>query len=548
MPTERLVLGEATGLGNVAILFGSSTGRDGIGGVSVLASAGFDDSQDESAKRPSVQVGDPYEEKRLIEACLELLNEGLVVGIQDLGGAGFVCATSETASRGGMGMDVDVTAVHRRQEGMEPFEVMTSESQERMLAIVEPDGVDRVLELCAKWEVQASVVGKVVEGGALRILDGWEGEELANIPASSLHDAAPLYDRPMEEPDRSGETDPASLDAPADVWADLTDMLMDTSWVHNQYDSQLFLNTVIGPGSDATLLRLKHPTTNVDTGRGVGLTTDGNHHWCIVNPFRGTAMTVAESILNLACVGAKPLALVNNLNFGNPEHPVTMWQLSQAVDGMTEASNAFTVPVVGGNVSLYNEANGHNIDPTPVVGMLGMTGQIEHAPPGMALTEGHRLIVLGPEGSGLGGSIWARNNGAQGGDLPELDYDMHLRVAEVTRGLVSGGVVSAVHDIGAGGLGLALTEMAIAGGVGAVAARIADHDALFSEAPSRVIVAVAPDNMGLVENMAESMGVPLTRLGLATGDKISFKGLVEGSLEDATTQWRDRLPTAMGAR
>ena len=548
MPTERLVLGEATGLGNVAILFGSSTGRDGIGGVSVLASAGFDDSEDDSAKRPSVQVGDPYEEKRLIEACLELLNEGLVVGIQDLGGAGFVCATSETASRGGMGMDVDVTAVHRRQQGMEPFEVMTSESQERMLAIVEPDGVDRVLELCAKWEVDASVVGKVVEGGALRILDGWEGEELANIPASSLHDAAPLYDRPMEEPDRSGETDPATLEAPTDLWSDLTDMLMDTSWVHNQYDSQLFLNTVIGPGSDATLLRLKHPETNVDTGRGIGMTTDGNHHWCIVNPFRGTAMTVAESMLNLACVGAKPLALVNNLNFGNPEHPVTMWQLSQSVDGMAEASNAFTVPVVGGNVSLYNEANGHNIDPTPVVGMLGMTGQIEHAPPGMALTEGHRIIVLGPDGAGLGGSMWARNKGAQGGDLPELDYDMHLRVAEVTRGLVSGGVVSAVHDIGTGGLGVAIAEMAIAGGVGVIAARIKDHDQLFSEAPSRVIVAVAPDNIQLVENMAESMDVPITRLGLAQGDQISFKGLVEGSLEDATQQWRDRLPNAMGAQ
>ena len=548
MPTERLVLGEATGLGNVAILFGSSTGRDGIGGVSVLASAGFDDSEDDSAKRPSVQVGDPYEEKRLIEACLELLNEGLVVGIQDLGGAGFVCATSETASRGGMGMDVDVTAVHRRQEGMEPFEVMTSESQERMLAIVEPDGVDRVLELCAKWEVQASVVGKVVEGGALRILDGWEGEELANIPASSLHDDAPLYDRPMEEPDRSGEVDPVTLDAPADLWSDLTDMLMDTSWVHNQYDSQLFLNTVVGPGSDATLLRLKHPETNVDTGRGIGMTTDGNHHWCIVNPFRGTAMTVAESILNLACVGAKPLALVNNLNFGNPEHPVTMWQLSQSVDGMTEASNAFTVPVVGGNVSLYNEANGHNIDPTPVVGMLGMTDTIEHAPPGMALTEGHRIIVLGPDGAGLGGSLWARGQGAQGGDLPALDYDMHLRVAEVTRKLVSDGVLSAVHDIGGGGLGVALTEMAIAGGVGAIAARVADHDALFSEAPSRVIVAVAPDNMQIVEELAAAHDVPLTRLGLATGDKISFKGLVEGSLEDATTQWRDRLPNAMGAR
>ena len=259
-------------------------------------------------------------------------------------------------------------------------------------------------------------------------------------------------------------------------------------------------------------------------------------------------MTVAESVLNLACVGAKPLALVNNLNFGNPEHPVTMWQFSQAVDGMAEASTAFSVPVVGGNVSLYNEANGQNIDPTPVVGMLGMTNQIEHTPPGMALTEGHRIIVLGPEGAGLGGSMWARNNGALGGDLPELDYEMHERVAEVTRKLVSGGVLSAVHDVGTGGLGVALAEMAIAGGVGVIAARVADHDSLFSEAPSRVIVAVEPDNMGMVQNMAESMGVPITRLGLAQGDQISFKGLVEGSLADATEQWTNRLPEAMGAQ
>jgi len=224
-----------------------------------------------------------------------------------------------------------------------------------------------------------------------------------------------------------------------------------------------------------------------------------------------------------------------------------MWQLSQAVDGMAEACLAFTVPVVGGNVSLYNEANGQNIDPTPVIGMLGMTETIDHIPPGMALTEGHRIIVLGPEGAGLGGSMWARGQGAKGGDLPELDYEMHLRVAEVTRKLVSGGVVSAVHDVATGGLGLAIAEMAIAGGVGVVAARVKTHDALFSEAPSRVIVAVAPDNMQIVENMAESMGVPITRLGLAMGDQISFKGLLEGSLADATEQWRTRLPTAMGA-
>jgi len=544
LPTERLVLGEATGVGNLAILLGSSTGRDGIGGVSVLASAGF--TEDDEAKRPSVQVGDPFEEKRLIEACLALLDEKLVVGIQDLGGAGLCCATSETASRGGMGMDVDVEAVHRRQDGMEPFEVMTSESQERMLAIVEPKDRDRVLELCARWEVNASVIGTVVDGGALRIL-GDDGEELANIPASSLHDAAPLYDRPRAEPDRSGETDPASLGAPEDLWSDLTDMLMDTSWVHQQYDSQLFLNTVVGPGADATLLRLKHPTTNEDTGRGLGLTTDGNHNWCIVDPRLGTALSVAESVMNLACVGAKPLALVNCLNFGNPEHPEVMWQLSESIDGMGEACRAFNLPVVGGNVSLYNESNGHNIDPTPVIGVVGDTESITDIPPGMGLTDGHRLIVLGPEGRGLGGSIWARNKGATGGSLPELDYEMHLRVAAVTRKLVSGGIVSAVHDVASGGLGLALTEMAIAGGVGVIAARVSDHDALFSEAPSRVVVAVEPDNMQIVENMAESMGVPITRLGLATGDKISFKGLVEGPLDEAADIFTNRLPKAMGA-
>ncbi|RZV40703.1 MAG: phosphoribosylformylglycinamidine synthase subunit PurL, partial [Acidimicrobiales bacterium] len=224
-----------------------------------------------------------------------------------------------------------------------------------------------------------------------------------------------------------------------------------------------------------------------------------------------------------------------------------MWQLSEAIDGMGEACRAFNLPVVGGNVSLYNESNGHNIDPTPVIGVVGDTETIAEIPPGMALTEGHRVIMLGPTGAGLGGSMWARTKGATGGSLPELDYEMHLRVAAVTRNLVSGGIVSAVHDVATGGLGLALTEMAIAGDVGVIAARVADHDALFSEAPSRVVVAVEADNMQIVENMAESMGVPITRLGLATGDKISFKGLVEGPLEEAADIFRTRLPKAMGA-
>ncbi|MFP3906865.1 MAG: phosphoribosylformylglycinamidine synthase subunit PurL, partial [Acidimicrobiales bacterium] len=277
LPVERLVLGQATGVGNLAILLGSSTGRDGIGGASVLASAGFSDA--DADKRPSVQVGDPFEEKRLIEACLELLDSGLVVGIQDLGAAGLSGATSETASRGGMGMDVDVSAVPVREADMEPFEIMTSESQERMLAIVEPANADQVMQICTRWEVQSTVIGKVTEpdhdsGGTgwLRILDGFDGDELAKIPASSLHDAAPKYHRPLAPPadlDQRRADSPSRVPPPDDVGADLVAMLADTSWVWSQYDHQLFLNTVVAPGGDSAVLRLKHPTTGDDTGRGL---------------------------------------------------------------------------------------------------------------------------------------------------------------------------------------------------------------------------------------------------------------------------------------
>ncbi len=307
LPLERLVLGQASGVGNLAVLFGSTTGRDGIGGVSVLASAGFGDDEDDAAKRPSVQVGDPFEEKRLIEACLEMLDASLVIGIQDLGGAGLTCATSETASRGGVGMDVYVSEVAQREAGMEPFEVMTSESQERMLAIVEPGSLDEVLAICRRWEIIASVVGTVTAGGQLRILDRFDGEVLADVPASSLHEDAPLLDRPRAEPaDRAArlaDGADAALAPPADPTADLLDLLYDTSWIFSQYDHQLFLNTVEPPGGDASVLRLKHPATGVDTGRALALTCDGNHRWCALDPHQGTALVVAEAVANLACAG-----------------------------------------------------------------------------------------------------------------------------------------------------------------------------------------------------------------------------------------------------
>jgi len=522
LPVERLVRGIASGVGNLAVLLGSSTGRDGIGGVSVLASAGFGDDDADAAKRPSVQVGDPFEEKRLIEACLALLDAGLAVGVQDLGGAGLTCATSETAAKGGAGMDVYVSEVPRREPGMEPFEVMTSESQERMLAIVRPEDLDEVLAICDRWEVRASVVGTVTGSGRLRILSDYDGEVLADVPAKSLEDDAPLYDRPRRAPETTSEL----AHQPSQPGERLLGMLADTSWVWSQYDHQLFLNTVIGPGGDATVLRLKHPTTGIDTGRALALTTDGNHRWCAADPRTGTAWVVAEAMLNLACAGARPLALVNCLNFGNPEHPEVMWQLSESIDGMGDACRALAVPVVGGNVSLYNESRGRDIDPTPVVGMLGMVDRLGDTPPPTArLVAGDRLVVLGPAAG------------------TALDYDVHRKVCELVASLVNDRVVNGVHDVSEGGLALALAEMAVGSSVGF---RVRDVD-LFTESPSRVIVSVTPENLREVHRRHTEAGVDAVLSGEAGGDRLVVEGQLDIALDEAVSAWRDRIPDALGA-
>ena len=561
LPIDRLVLGQASGPGNLAVLLGSTTGRDGIGGVSVLASAGFGaDAAVEAAKRPNVQVGDPFEEKRLIEACLELLDRHLVVGIQDLGGAGLVCGTSETASRGGVGMDVNVAAVPLREPAMEAFEIMTSESQERMVAIVTPDDLDAVMDCCAKWEVRASVVGRVTTGGRLRILDGWGGEVLADVPAASLHEDAPCYDRPIERPAaalaQAAALDPALLPAPADCGADLLAMLMSAEWVSRQYDHQLFLNTVVAPGGDAALLRLKAPglpalPAGSAAGKGMALSTDGNGRWCALDPRAGTALVVAESALNVACVGGRPMALVNCLNFGNPEHPEVMWQLSESIDGMAEACRALAIPVIGGNVSLYNESRGRDIDPTPVVAVLGLVDHLSAPPPPVGLVGGDQILLLGTQDDpGLGGSLWAlRVRGHRGGTLAPLDLELHGRLVSLVARLVGDvGALHGVHDVSDGGIGVALAEMAVHSGVGFVVAagRLAGHSALFGEGPSRVVLSVAPDRAALVSAAAASAGVPMSVLGVAGGDRLVVGGLVDVDLADAIDAWRTALPRALG--
>jgi len=570
LPVGRLVLGIASGPGNLAVLLGSSTGRDGIGGVSVLASAGFaegDGAAADDSKRPSVQVGDPFEEKRLIEACLELLDRKLVVGIQDLGGAGLACATSETAGRGGVGMDVDVSAVPRREEGMEPWEVMTSESQERMLAIVTPESWDEVFAVCEKWEVRAAVVGRVTapdgeRGGRLRIRDGFDGEILADVPAASLSDDAPLYDRPRTAPVRVAVAAPEAPASGKEAESDLLGLLRSPSWVYRQYDHQLFLNTVVGPGSDAALLRLAGPGLPASE-RGVAVTTDSNPRYCALDPRAGTALTLAEGISNLACVGATPVAVVNCLNFGNPEHGEVMWELSESIDGLAEACTAFGLPVIGGNVSLYNESGGADIDPTPVLGVLGLVDELRVAPPGLAWQDGDAIVLLGGRavegGEGgvgsahpLEGTRWATEcRDHRSGTLPPLNYAAHHLVSDFVAGLVSHmmageetrPLVTAVHDVSGGGLGVALAEMAVAAGFGCFV-DVADAAEVFTELPSRFVVATnMPDEL---HDRAAAVGIPVELVGRVIGDRFGLGDVIDLPLSALTEAYEGNLARMLG--
>jgi len=576
LPHERLVRAEADTPGDVAVLLGSSTGRDGIGGASVLASAGFGEGSEEM--RPSVQVGDPFEEKKLIEACLELLDAGLARGVQDLGAAGLSCAASETAAAGGTGMDVDVARVHRRETGMAPSEVLISETQERMLAIVAPENLDAVLEVCERWEVRASVVGRVTDTRRFRVYDGLfdavgvaganpappsgdappgvssDRRPLADVPAESLGEG-PVYNRPMERP---ADLDALNADDPAvplgERFPDGTDSsgellallsapnVAEKEWVWRQYDHQLFLNTVVGPGADATVLRV--PGTR---DRAIALATDGPGRYCALDPRTGGRLTVMEAARNVACSGAEPRALVNCLNLGNPEHPEVMWQLSEVVDGIAEACEALGIPVVGGNVSLYNESEGADIDPTPVVAVLGLIPTLLDPPPPPALRGGDRIVLLGTTGTELGGSEWAARHGLRGGRPPAADLATAAALHAVTAGLVGDRVVAGVHDCSHGGIAVALAEMAVAGSTGFDVV-VGGPLPCFSESASRVVLSVAPERVGEVLDRAAAAGLAAAEIGEARGERLVARGAFDLTLAEAEIAWRGAIPTAMGAR
>jgi phosphoribosylformylglycinamidine synthase len=572
---EALVRARAGEPGNLAVLIGASTGRDGIGGASVLASAGFEDGA--ADLRPSVQVGDPFEEKKLIEATLALTDAGLVRGIQDLGAAGLSCAASETAAADGLGMDVDVARVHRREPAMTPVEVMTSESQERMLAIVRPDDLTEVLRTCERWEVDASVVGRVTDTGRFRVFEGTfdaigvpganpepppgdvavpvasDRAPLADVPAGSLGDG-PVYRRPLVPPadrDRRRAADPAAdLARRFPPGTDLTDELLallgdpggaDASWIWRQYDHQLFLHTVVGPGADATLLWLHEAG-----GRAVALSVDGHGRFCALDPRAGAALVVAEAARNLACVGAEPRALVNCLNFGDPERPEVMWQFSETVDGMAEACRALGVPVVGGNVSFYNATAGRDIDPTPVVMLVGTLDRLTERPPGVRLGDGEDIVLLGETHPELGGSAWASRHGLRGGTPPRPDLDAAGRLCAFVAAAVRDRRVRGVHDCSSGGLAVALAEMAILGGVGA-RVEVRDGIEAFSESANRVLCALRPERTGAFVAAAAAAGVPARVIGRAGGRRLVAEGCLDVALDEATGAWRRALPDAFEA-
>jgi phosphoribosylformylglycinamidine synthase len=526
---EQLVLGTAGEPGTVAVLLGNATGRDGIGGASVLASASFDETSGE--KRPSVQVGDPFEEKKLIEACLQLYDEGLVVGVQDLGAAGLSCATSEPAGRAGVGIEVDLDAVHTRETGMTAPELLMSESQERMMAFVEPDKVDSVLAVAAKWEIDAAVVGRVRSGDTLTVHH--DGELVAEIPAASLSDDAPLYDRPLARPDWLDAVQHQYAEYPiTDIAGTLRDLLAhpgigSSAWVHTQYDHMLFLNTVVGPGSDGTLLRLD------GTGKGLAVSTDGNGRLCYLDPRVGAARLVYEAALNVAVTGARPLAVVDNLNFGNPEKPEVMWQFRESVEGISEACEALGIPVVGGNVSFYNETDGRDINPTPVVGLLGLADPMPANPPRLSRAEpGMEVWELGPPaGPNLAGSAVQRLVGDLAGSPTAPDPETARRVIDLTVALAHQAPV--LHDISVGGLAVALAEICIASGAGAAV----ETENPLSEDPHRVLVVAEPGTVQMPADIARKIG----EIG---GEAISING-ASVPLAEAADLWGHALERAL---
>ncbi len=546
---EDLHLAKASGVGNAVILYGARTGGDGIGGVSVLASETFDEGG--PAKRPSVQVGDPFMEKLLIECTLELFAAGVVAGIQDLGGAGLSCATSELASAGDGGMHVDLDRVPLR-EPLAPELILMSESQERMMAVVEPGDVERFLEVCARWDVEATVIGEVTDTGRLQI--DWHGDRVVDVPPRSVAHDGPTYQRPFARPDWQDElqADRAEdLERPHDgeelrgtlLRLAASPNLCDKSWITDQYDRYVQGNTVLAQPSDSGMVRVDE-----ETNLGVALSTDCNGRFAKLDPYAGAQLALAEAYRNVAATGATPLAISDCLNFGSPEDPAVMWQFAEACRGLKDACATLGVPVTGGNVSLYNQTGETAILPTPVVAVLGVIDDVTRRTPTGFGAEGEVIALLGETREELSGSEWAHVvHGHLGGQPPRVDLVAELNLAQVLVDAGRSGLVTSSHDLSEGGLGQALVESCLRHGIGATVSVEGDAVVgLFSESAARAIVTVPDGAFDQLQSMAASLGVPVTRLGATGGDVLEVKGWFEVGLDELREAWTGTLPAALG--
>ncbi|MBA3782756.1 MAG: phosphoribosylformylglycinamidine synthase subunit PurL [Nocardioides sp.] len=547
---EDLHLANATGAGNQVILYGARTGGDGIGGVSILASETFESTG--PAKRPSVQVGDPFMEKLLIECTLELFAAGVVAGIQDLGGAGLSCATSELASAGDGGMHVELDRVPLRDSTLAPEEILMSESQERMMAVVEPGDVESFLAICAKWDVEAVVVGEVTGTGRLHV--DWHGERVVDVPPRSVAHDGPTYERPFARPawqDALQADGAERLPRPAsgdELRETLLRMvaspnLCDKSWITDQYDRYVRGNTVLAQPSDSGMIRVDE-----DTNLGVAVSTDCNGRFAKLDPYAGAQLALAESYRNVATGGARPLAISDCLNFGSPEDPDVMWQFAEACRGLKDACLELGIPVTGGNVSLYNQTGETPILPTPVVAVLGVIDDVTRRTPSAWAAEGERIFLLGQSREELSGSEWAHVvHRHLGGLPPAVDLSAERSLAEL---LAEGvGLLTSAHDISDGGLAQTLVEAALRHDIGASVALPGDAFVdLFGESTARVVVTVsdADADADALVDLAQRHGVPLTPLGRTGGTDLSIEDQFTVPLADVREAWTATLPAALG--
>ena len=522
---DRIFRGTAEGVGNPVIYFGSKTGRDGIHGAT-MASDAFDDESE--LKRPTVQVGDPFQEKLLLEACLELMANDLLVGIQDMGAAGLTSSSCEMASRAGNGIELDLTHVPRREPGMTPYELMLSESQERMLMVAKAGKEDECLSICRKWDLDVAVVGKVTGDGRLRVLD--QGQVVAEIPAKALADDGPRYERPYSPPAYQDMLTNLNYDSIPDVKdanAALLTLLSSPTiaskrWVYEQYDHMVRTNTIVRPGSDAAVVRIK------GTNKAVAMTVDCNGRYCLLHPYEGARLAVVEAARNLVCSGAEPIGLTDCLNFGNPERPDIMWQFVLAIEGLKDACEHFKIPIVSGNVSFYNETNGLSIYPTPMLGMVGLIDEADRAMTQWFRDEGDAIVLLGKTREDLGGSEYLKVlQHREQGSPPFLSLDIEKALQDFALKVIHEGLVQSAHDCSDGGLAVALAECCVSGPRAAQGAVVKlglgslRRDALlFGESQSRIILSTRPTAVESILSRAAEAGVPAAQIGTVGGGRL----------------------------